>query len=98
MFVVAPMAPPMETDQPRPAHPPAAARERLGLGAVTLLLAGLAAATPLRSGETPLRLVGTLLVLAGVLEILPARGRWARPAGGPVEIVLTPPGATPASR
>jgi uncharacterized membrane protein HdeD (DUF308 family) len=57
------------------AAPRAAARERFGLGAVTLLLAGLAAATPLRPGETPLRLVGTLLVIAGILEILHSQRR-----------------------
>jgi hypothetical protein len=55
---------------PVSASAPAAARERLGLGAVTVLLAGLTAATPLLSGETPLRLVGALLVLAGALELL----------------------------
>ena len=55
---------------PAAAPPPVAARERLGLGAVTLLLAGLAAATPFLSGGAPLRLVGTLLALAGALEIL----------------------------
>jgi uncharacterized membrane protein HdeD (DUF308 family)/3',5'-cyclic AMP phosphodiesterase CpdA len=49
---------------------PKAARERLGLGTVTLVLAALAAATPLRAGETPLRMVGALLALAGTLEIL----------------------------
>lgn len=49
---------------------PTGVRERLGLGAVTLLLAGLIAATPLLSGETPRRLVGALLVLAGALELL----------------------------
>jgi uncharacterized membrane protein HdeD (DUF308 family) len=69
MFVIAPMAPPVPSDPP-PAQPSEAARERLGLGAVTLLLAALAAATPLLSGETPLRLIGTFMVLAGVLEIL----------------------------
>ena len=69
------MPPPLETDQPPPAPLPAEARERFGLGAVTLLLAGLAALTPLRPGETPLRLVGTLLVLAGILEILHSRRR-----------------------
>jgi hypothetical protein len=54
---------------PRPPLP-TGVRERLGLGAVTLLLAGLIAATPLLSGETPRRLVGALLVLAGALELL----------------------------
>jgi 3',5'-cyclic AMP phosphodiesterase CpdA/uncharacterized membrane protein HdeD (DUF308 family) len=42
----------------------------LGLGAVTLLLAGVTAATPLLSGDTPLKLVGALLILAGTLELL----------------------------
>ncbi|MGH7357577.1 MAG: metallophosphoesterase [Candidatus Rokuibacteriota bacterium] len=54
----------------KPAPAQAAARERFGLGTVTLLLAGLAAVTPLRAGETPLKLVGALLALAGMLEIL----------------------------
>jgi 3',5'-cyclic AMP phosphodiesterase CpdA/uncharacterized membrane protein HdeD (DUF308 family) len=54
----------------KPAPALTAARERFGLGTVTLLLAGLAAATPLRAGETPLKLVGALLALAGMLEIL----------------------------
>ncbi len=53
-----------------PAPPPTVARERLGLGTATLVLAGLAAATPLRAGETPLKLVGAFLALAGMLEIL----------------------------
>jgi 3',5'-cyclic AMP phosphodiesterase CpdA/uncharacterized membrane protein HdeD (DUF308 family) len=53
-----------------PAPVGTAARERLGLGTVTLVLAALAAATPLRAGETPLRVVGALLALAGLLEIL----------------------------
>src|SRR5688572_21668738 len=44
MFVVAPMAPPVETDQPPRERPPDANRERFGLGTLTLLLAGLAAA------------------------------------------------------
>ncbi len=70
MFVVAPMAPPVETDPPPLARPPDANRERFGLGTITLLLAGLAAAMPLRAGETPLKLVGALLILAGVLETL----------------------------
>jgi uncharacterized membrane protein HdeD (DUF308 family)/3',5'-cyclic AMP phosphodiesterase CpdA len=69
MFVVALMAPPVETDQP-PHERPDANRARFGLGTVTLLLAGLAAATPLLAGETPLMLVGALLTLAGVLETL----------------------------
>ena len=46
------------------ASPAAATRARFGLGALTCLLAALVALAPLRSGETPLRLVGTLLVLA----------------------------------
>jgi uncharacterized membrane protein HdeD (DUF308 family)/3',5'-cyclic AMP phosphodiesterase CpdA len=54
----------------KPAPALTADRERFGLGTVTLLLAGLAAATPLRAGETPLKLVGALLALAGTLEIL----------------------------
>jgi 3',5'-cyclic AMP phosphodiesterase CpdA/uncharacterized membrane protein HdeD (DUF308 family) len=53
-----------------PALSPTGTRERLGLGTVTLVLAGLAAAAPLRAGETPLKLVGALLALAGMLEIL----------------------------
>jgi uncharacterized membrane protein HdeD (DUF308 family) len=43
-------------------------RERLGLGTVALVLAGLAAAAPLLAGSAASLLVGALLVLAGVLE------------------------------
>ena len=53
-------------------HPPSPDGPASGSGSatVTLVLAGLAAAAPLRAGETPLKLVGALLALAGMLEIL----------------------------
>src|SRR5262245_64233647 len=43
-------------------------RERLGLGTAALVLAGLAAIAPLLLGPSSLQLVGTLLIVAGVLE------------------------------
>ncbi len=43
-------------------------RERLGLGSVALVLAGLAAAAPLLLGPSALELVGALLIVAGVLD------------------------------
>jgi uncharacterized membrane protein HdeD (DUF308 family) len=43
-------------------------RERLGLGSVALVLAGLAAAAPLLLGPSALELVGVLLIVAGVLD------------------------------
>lgn len=45
-----------------------AMRERLGLGTAALVLAGLAAIAPLLLGPSSLQLVGTLLIVAGVLE------------------------------
>jgi uncharacterized membrane protein HdeD (DUF308 family) len=58
-------------------------RERLGLGTVALLLAGLVAIAPLLLGPSSLQLVGTLLIVAGVLEGLHSFRRvsqQARPA------------------
>jgi len=46
------------------------ARERFGLGSFALVLAALAAAAPLLLGPGALRLVGALLMLAGLLEAL----------------------------
>src|SRR5215813_11139208 len=46
------------------------ARERFGLGSFALGLAALAAAAPLLLGPGALRLVGALLMLAGLLEAL----------------------------
>ena len=46
------------------------ARARFGLGSFALVLAVLAAAAPLLLGPGALRLVGTLLMLAGLLEAL----------------------------
>jgi uncharacterized membrane protein HdeD (DUF308 family)/3',5'-cyclic AMP phosphodiesterase CpdA len=46
------------------------ARERFGLGAFTLVLAGLAVAAPMLVGPGALRLVGALLMVAGLLEAL----------------------------
>jgi len=45
-------------------------RERFGLGTFALGLAGLAAAAPILLGPGALRLVGTLLMVAGLLEVL----------------------------
>jgi uncharacterized membrane protein HdeD (DUF308 family) len=45
-------------------------RERFGLGTFALVLAALAAAAPLLLGPGALRLVGALLMLAGLLEVL----------------------------
>jgi uncharacterized membrane protein HdeD (DUF308 family)/3',5'-cyclic AMP phosphodiesterase CpdA len=45
-------------------------RERFGLGTIALALAGLAAAAPILLGPGALRLVGTVLTLAGLLEAL----------------------------
>jgi uncharacterized membrane protein HdeD (DUF308 family)/3',5'-cyclic AMP phosphodiesterase CpdA len=45
-------------------------RERFGLGTFALVLAGLAAAAPILVGPGALRLVGTLLMVAGLLEVL----------------------------
>ena len=45
-------------------------RERFGLGTFALVLAALGAAAPLLLGPGALRLVGTLLMLAGLLEVL----------------------------
>jgi uncharacterized membrane protein HdeD (DUF308 family)/3',5'-cyclic AMP phosphodiesterase CpdA len=47
-------------------------RERFGLGTFALVLAGVAAAAPLLLGPGALRLVGTLLMIAGLLEVLHA--------------------------
>jgi 3',5'-cyclic AMP phosphodiesterase CpdA/uncharacterized membrane protein HdeD (DUF308 family) len=45
-------------------------RERFGLGTFALVLAGLAAAAPILLGPGALRLVGMLLMVAGLLEAL----------------------------
>jgi 3',5'-cyclic AMP phosphodiesterase CpdA/uncharacterized membrane protein HdeD (DUF308 family) len=45
-------------------------RERFGLGTFALALAGLAAAAPILVGPGALRFVGTLLMFAGLLEVL----------------------------
>jgi 3',5'-cyclic AMP phosphodiesterase CpdA/uncharacterized membrane protein HdeD (DUF308 family) len=50
--------------------PQAGERERFGLGTFALVLAGLAAAAPLLLGPGALRLVGILLMVAGLLEAL----------------------------
>jgi len=50
--------------------PPDVKRERFGLGTFALVLAGLAAAAPTLLGPGALRLVGTLLMVAGLLEVL----------------------------
>ena len=55
-------------------------RERLGLGSVALVLAGLAAAAPLLLGPSALQLVGALLIVAGVLDGLHSFRRVSRPA------------------
>jgi 3',5'-cyclic AMP phosphodiesterase CpdA/uncharacterized membrane protein HdeD (DUF308 family) len=47
-------------------------RERFGLGTFALVLAGVAAAAPILVGPSALRLVGTLLMVAGLLEALHA--------------------------
>ena len=44
----------------------------VGLGTFALVLAGLAAAAPILVGPSALRLVGTLLMVAGLLEVLHA--------------------------
>ena len=54
-----------ETLSPREAK-----AERFGLGTFALVLAALAAASPLLLGPGALRLVGALLMLAGLLEVL----------------------------
>jgi 3',5'-cyclic AMP phosphodiesterase CpdA/uncharacterized membrane protein HdeD (DUF308 family) len=45
-------------------------RERFGLGTFALVLAAIAAAAPILVGPGALRLVGTLLMIAGLLEVL----------------------------
>src|SRR5215831_13211085 len=45
-------------------------RERFGLGTFALVLAGLAAATPIVWGPGALRPLGALLMIAGLLEVL----------------------------
>ena len=50
--------------------PQEAKAERFGLGTFALVLAALAAAAPMWLGPGALRLVGTLLMLAGLLEVL----------------------------
>jgi 3',5'-cyclic AMP phosphodiesterase CpdA/uncharacterized membrane protein HdeD (DUF308 family) len=52
--------------------PQGVTRERFGLGTFALMLAGLAAAAPILLGPGALRLVGTLLMVAGLLEVLHA--------------------------
>src|SRR5258705_13018602 len=53
-----------------PLSPPDFKTERFGLGTFALVLAGLAAAAPILLGPGALRLVGTLLMVAGLLEVL----------------------------
>jgi 3',5'-cyclic AMP phosphodiesterase CpdA len=53
-----------------PPSPQDVKRERFGLGTFALVLAGLAAAAPILLGPGALRLVGSLLMLAGLLEVL----------------------------
>jgi uncharacterized membrane protein HdeD (DUF308 family)/3',5'-cyclic AMP phosphodiesterase CpdA len=55
-----------------PLSPQEIQRERFGLGTFALVLAGLAAAAPILVGPGALRLVGTLLMIAGLLEVLHA--------------------------
>jgi len=55
-----------------PLSPQEVTRERFGLGTFALVLAGLAAAAPILLGPGALRLVGTLLMVAGLLEVLHA--------------------------
>jgi uncharacterized membrane protein HdeD (DUF308 family)/3',5'-cyclic AMP phosphodiesterase CpdA len=52
-----------------PLSPQAVKRERFGLGTFALVLAALAAAAPILLGPGGLRLVGTLLMVAGLLEV-----------------------------
>jgi uncharacterized membrane protein HdeD (DUF308 family) len=54
--------------------------ERLGLGTFAFFLAGLVAVSPLLLGRSSLQLVGTLLIVAGVLEGLHSFRRVSRPA------------------
>jgi len=53
-----------------PLSPQDVKRERFGLGTAALVLAGLAAAAPVFWGPGALRLVGGLLMIAGLLEVL----------------------------
>ena len=54
--------------------------ERLGLGTFAFFLAGLVAVSPLLLGRSSLQLVGTLLIVAGVLEGLHSFRRVSRQA------------------
>jgi len=53
-----------------PLSPQAVTRERFGLGTFALVLAALAAAAPILLGPGGPRLVGALLMVAGLLEVL----------------------------